>query len=65
MEVIRSAPAAQKQDKRFTVAHGIQKARQTYLTNLIQNATDKKEELKREADADIDSDQTFQSWLAD
>ena len=65
MEVIRSAPAAQKQDKRFTVAHGIQKARQTYLANLIQNATDKKEELKREADADIDSDQTFQSWLAD
>lgn len=56
MEVIRSAPAAARQEnKNESVAHGIQKARQTYLTNLIENATHKKEELSREADADIDS----------
>ena len=64
MEVIRSAPAAKLQENVVRVAHGIQKARQTYLTNLIESATNKKEELKREADADIASDQTFQSWLA-
>ena len=59
MEVIRSAPTAnKKQDAKNqfkSVPHGIQKARQAYLTSLIENATNKKEELKQEADADIDS----------
>ena len=53
--MIRSAPAAAQDRSNESVAHGIQKARQTFLTNLIENATNKKEELSQEADAEIDS----------
>jgi len=63
MEIIQSAPAAEPEIK--SMAHGIQRDRQAYLARLIENTTLKMELLRQEADADVESDQTFQSWLAD
>lgn len=58
-----SAPAAEENGMDF--AHGIQQSRQAYLTRLVEHSSVKMEEMRQEADANEESSQTFQAWLAD
>jgi len=55
MEVIQSAPAASEPDI-TTVAHGIQRDRQEFLSRLIENASVKMELLRQDAEADVESE---------
>ena len=64
MEIVQSPPAAYNPEI-SNVAHGVKRERQAYLARLIEHASVKIEQLREEADADVESDQTFQSWLAE
>ena len=66
MEVTKPAESAFEEFSRLTnLDHGVQRDRQEYLSRLIDSATVKMQMLSQEADAGEESDQTFQSWLAD
>ena len=60
-----SAALVQELSQYMTLSHGVQIDRQEFLGRLIENASAKMEALREEADNDAESDQTFQSWLAD
>lgn len=45
--------------------HDLQKQRQGYLSQLQEHISVKIDELKQEADDGVESEQTFQRWIAE